>query len=55
MVEFMPGIGGLGIDGEVAKSMERIMKKQGMKFKLSTKVRARDLCCCVVLTTCRGR
>jgi len=42
VVEFMPGIGGLGIDGEVAKSMERIMKKQGMKFKLSTKVTGVD-------------
>merc|ERR1711865_1242068 len=42
VVEYMPGIGGLGIDGEVAKTMEKIMKKQGMNFKMSTKVTGVD-------------
>nr|CAI5860290.1 unnamed protein product [Callosobruchus analis] len=37
-VEFMPSIGGVGIDGEVAKTFQRILQKQGLKFKLSTKV-----------------
>ncbi|CAH1986471.1 unnamed protein product [Acanthoscelides obtectus] len=37
-VEFMPSIGGIGIDGEVAKTFQRILQKQGLNFKLSTKV-----------------
>lgn len=37
-VEFMPAIGGAGIDGEVSKSFQKILTKQGLKFKLSTKV-----------------
>merc|ERR1719324_1875725 len=38
VVEFLPTIGGLGIDQEVSKQFLTILKKQGMKFKLSTKV-----------------
>lgn len=38
VVEFLPTIGGLGIDGEVAKQMQMILKKQGMEFKMKTKV-----------------
>lgn len=38
VVEFLPTIGGLGIDGEVAKQFLGILKKQGMNFKLKTKV-----------------
>jgi dihydrolipoamide dehydrogenase len=38
VVEFMPTIGGLGIDGEVAKQFLPILKKQGLDFKLKTKV-----------------
>jgi len=34
----MGSIGGLGIDAEMAKSFQRILTKQGMKFKLTTKV-----------------
>ncbi|XP_008557556.1 dihydrolipoyl dehydrogenase, mitochondrial [Microplitis demolitor] len=37
-VEFMPTIGGAGIDGEVSKTMQKILAKQGLNFKLSTKV-----------------
>lgn len=37
-VEFMPQIGGLGIDAEMAKMFQRILTKQGLQFKLSTKV-----------------
>lgn len=37
-VEFLPTIGGVGIDGEVAKSFQKILTKQGLKFKLGTKV-----------------
>nr|CAH7750356.1 unnamed protein product [Callosobruchus chinensis] len=37
-VEFMPSIGGIGIDGEVAKTFQRILQKQGLSFKLNTKV-----------------
>ncbi|KAK0088098.1 hypothetical protein PV325_013194 [Microctonus aethiopoides] len=37
-VEFMTSIGGAGIDGEVSKTMQKIMTKQGLNFKLGTKV-----------------
>eukprot|EP00930_Biecheleria_cincta_P048971 TRINITY_DN3420_c0_g1_i3.p1 TRINITY_DN3420_c0_g1~~TRINITY_DN3420_c0_g1_i3.p1 ORF type:complete len:497 (+),score=138.05 TRINITY_DN3420_c0_g1_i3:58-1548(+) len=40
VVEFLPTIGGLGIDAEVSRDMQRILKKQGMQFKMSTKVTA---------------
>lgn len=34
----MTSIGGAGIDGEVSKTMQKIMTKQGLNFKLGTKV-----------------
>jgi len=37
-VEFLGSIGGMGIDAETSKTFERVLKKQGMKFKLNTKV-----------------
>jgi dihydrolipoamide dehydrogenase len=37
-VEFMDNIGGVGIDLEIAKSLQRSLQKQGMKFKLGHKV-----------------
>lgn len=37
-IEFLESIGGVGIDGEVSKTLQKIMTKQGMKFKLGTKV-----------------
>lgn len=37
-VEFLNSVGGLGIDAEVAKSFQKILQKQGIKFKLGTKV-----------------
>lgn len=37
-VEFMPTIGGIGIDGEVSKQFQKILTKQGLSFKLGTKV-----------------
>lgn len=37
-VEFLGHIGGVGIDGEISKNFQRILGKQGMKFKLDTKV-----------------
>jgi dihydrolipoamide dehydrogenase len=39
-VEFLNSIGGVGIDQEIAKNFQRILTKQGMKFKLGTKVTA---------------
>ena len=42
VVEFMDGIGG-PMDKEMSTSLLRIFKKQGMKFKLSTKVSRRSL------------
>jgi dihydrolipoamide dehydrogenase len=38
VVEFLPVIGGPGMDGDISKSFGRILQKQGLKFKLSTKV-----------------
>ncbi|CAG0916615.1 unnamed protein product [Notodromas monacha] len=38
MVEFMSSIGGVGIDMEVAKGFQRIAQKQGLEFKMDTKV-----------------
>uniref|UniRef100_A0A0A9XAA8 Dihydrolipoyl dehydrogenase n=1 Tax=Lygus hesperus TaxID=30085 RepID=A0A0A9XAA8_LYGHE len=37
-VEFMTSIGGVGIDAEVSKNFQKILVKQGMAFKLGTKV-----------------
>ena len=39
-VEFMETIGGVGIDGEVSKTFQKILTKQGLAFKLGTKVTA---------------
>jgi dihydrolipoamide dehydrogenase len=38
VVEFLSHIGGAGIDMEIAKNFQRILKKQGMSFKMGTKV-----------------
>ncbi|NXF18686.1 DLDH protein, partial [Rhodinocichla rosea] len=37
-VEFMGHVGGMGIDMEISKNFQRILQKQGFKFKLNTKV-----------------
>lgn len=37
-IEFLSHIGGVGIDMEVSKTVLRLMKKQGLAFKLGTKV-----------------
>ncbi|XP_066992685.1 dihydrolipoyl dehydrogenase, mitochondrial [Anabrus simplex] len=37
-VEFLNSIGGVGIDGEVSKTFQRILTKQGLKFRLGHKV-----------------
>ncbi|XP_030622840.1 dihydrolipoyl dehydrogenase, mitochondrial isoform X2 [Chanos chanos] len=39
-VEFLGHVGGMGIDMEISKNFQRILQKQGLKFKLSTKVMA---------------
>lgn len=38
VVEFLPTIGGAGMDHEVAASFKKILEKQGLKFNLGTKV-----------------
>lgn len=38
LVEFLGHVGGMGIDMEISKNFQRILTKQGLKFKLSTKV-----------------
>ena len=42
VVEFLGAIGGPGMDGEVAKQTQKILQKQGLKFKLNTKVTSGD-------------
>lgn len=37
-VEFLGHVGGMGIDAEISKMFQRICIKQGLKFKLQTKV-----------------
>ena len=37
VVEFLPSIGA-GMDAEMAKQFQKMLTKQGFKFKLSTKV-----------------
>ncbi|XP_076065379.1 dihydrolipoyl dehydrogenase, mitochondrial [Oratosquilla oratoria] len=41
-VEFLGSIGGIGIDSEISKNFQRILTKQGLKFKLNTKVMAAE-------------
>ncbi|TGO29585.1 hypothetical protein BPAE_0013g00370 [Botrytis paeoniae] len=43
VVEFLPQIGGPGMDAEIAKSSQKILKKQGIDFKLNTKVMGGDV------------
>jgi dihydrolipoamide dehydrogenase len=38
VVEFLGAIGGAGIDEEISKQFQRTLTKQGLKFKLNTKV-----------------
>ena len=42
VVEFLGQIGGPGMDAEIAKMTQKILAKQGMKFKLNTKVMSGD-------------
>ncbi|KAI0270409.1 dihydrolipoyl dehydrogenase [Gloeopeniophorella convolvens] len=38
VVEFLGNIGGVGIDEEISKQFQKSLTKQGLKFKLNTKV-----------------
>jgi len=42
VVEFLGNIGGVGIDDEIAKTFQKTLTKQGIKFKLNTKVTTAD-------------
>ncbi|KIW28481.1 dihydrolipoyl dehydrogenase [Cladophialophora immunda] len=42
VVEFLGQIGGPGMDAEVAKQAQKILSKQGIKFKVNTKVTQGD-------------
>ncbi|KAM0551951.1 hypothetical protein ACHAPJ_008059 [Fusarium lateritium] len=42
IVEFLGQIGGPGMDTEIAKNTQKILKKQGLEFKLNTKVVSGD-------------
>ena len=39
-MEFLGHVGGMGIDMEISKQFQRLCQKQGLKFKLNTKVTA---------------
>lgn len=39
-IEFLGSIGGVGMDGEVSKTLQKVLDKQGLRFKLGTKVTA---------------
>ncbi|KAL6156631.1 dihydrolipoamide dehydrogenase precursor [Exserohilum turcicum] len=43
VVEFLGQIGGPGMDNEIAKQAQKILQKQGLKFKLNTKVTAGEV------------
>jgi dihydrolipoamide dehydrogenase len=43
VVEFLGQIGGPGMDAEVAKASQKFLKKQGIEFKLNTKVTGGDV------------
>lgn len=43
VVEFLGQIGGPGMDAEISKSAQKILKKQGIDFKLNTKVLGGDV------------
>ena len=42
VVEFLPLIGGPGMDQDIAKNTQKILAKQGMKFMMNTKVTKGD-------------
>lgn len=42
VVEFLGQIGGPGMDADISKTTKKILEKQGMKFKLNTKVMEGD-------------
>lgn len=42
VVEFLNQIGGPGMDGEISKAAQKLLKKQGINFKLGTKVLSGD-------------
>ena len=42
VVEFLGQIGGPGMDAEISKNIQKTLQKQGMKFKLNTKVTKGD-------------
>lgn len=42
VVEFLGQIGGPGMDAEISKMTQKLLTKQGMKFKLNTKVMSGD-------------
>jgi dihydrolipoamide dehydrogenase len=42
VVEFLGQIGGPGMDTEVSKTIQKLLKKQGLEFKLNTKVLSGD-------------
>lgn len=42
IVEFLGQIGGPGMDAEISKASQKLLKKQGLEFKLNTKVTGGD-------------
>ena len=42
VVEFLGAIGGPGMDADISKNIQKTLQRQGMKFKLNTKVLSGD-------------
>ena len=42
VVEFLGQVGGPGMDAEISKQTQKILQRQGLKFKLNTKVLSGD-------------
>ena len=53
-IEFLGHVGGMGIDMEVAKNLHRSLTKQGLHFKLNTKVLSASCNCKSVTVSLQG-
>lgn len=43
MIEYLDHVGGMGIDMEISKQFQKVLIKQGLNFKVNTKVVSSEL------------
>ena len=43
MIEYLDHVGGMGIDMEISKQFQKVLTKQGLNFKVNTKVVSSEL------------